>query len=68
MFIVLKKLVILSSNSNFVVGYLYLLSKSQAQFQNMEIRRNGFSVYIQSLTGNTVIMVVLSDPSIRNMC
>jgi Ras-related GTP-binding protein A/B len=32
----------------------------------MEIRKSGFSAFVQGLTGNTVVMVVLSDPLIQS--
>lgn len=52
--------------SNIIKQFKMSCSKSQAQFLSIEIRKNCFSAFIQGLTGNTVVMVVLSDPLIRN--
>lgn len=45
---------------------MLLTSKSQAQFQTMEIRTSTMSVYVRPLTPNTFILVVISDPHIQS--
>lgn len=40
-------------------------SKLQAQFQSMEVRNSCFASFIDVFTPNTYVMVILSDPSIR---
>ena len=39
--------------------------KLQAQFQSMEVRNSSFAAFIDAFTPNTFIMVIISDPSIR---
>ncbi|KAJ2997849.1 hypothetical protein HDV02_005119 [Globomyces sp. JEL0801] len=41
-------------------------SKSQASFQTMEIRNPNMSIFVQPLTPNTYILVVLSNASIQS--
>lgn len=36
-----------------------------ASFQSMEVRNSSFAVFIDVFTTNTYIMVVMSDPTIR---
>jgi len=40
-------------------------SRSQAHFQSMEVRTDQFTAFIDVLTTNTYIMVIVSDPTIR---
>lgn len=40
-------------------------SKSQAQFQSMEVRNSAFAAFIDVFTTNTYIMAVLSDSTLR---
>jgi len=42
------------------------LSKSQSSFQSMEVENESFTAFIDVLTQNTYIMVIMSDPDIRN--
>ncbi|KAJ3261731.1 Interleukin-4 receptor subunit alpha [Boothiomyces macroporosus] len=51
--------------SNIIKQFKLSCSKSQAHFQTMELRNNQMSLFIQPLTSNTYILVVLSDPNIR---
>ena len=39
-------------------------SKLTAAFQSMEVRNSTFACFIELLTPNTYVMVVISDPSI----
>ena len=41
------------------------LSKLQAQFQSMEVRNSCFAAFIDFFTPNTYVMVIMSDPAIR---
>jgi len=40
-------------------------SKSQTLFQSMEVKNSNFTAFIDVLTPNTYIMVIMSDPTIR---
>ncbi|KAJ3321742.1 Interleukin-4 receptor subunit alpha [Boothiomyces sp. JEL0866] len=51
--------------SNIIKQFKLSCSKSQAHFQTMELRNNSMSLFIQPLTSNTYILVVLTDPNIR---
>ena len=42
-------------------------SRSQAQFQGMEVRNAHFTAFIDVLTANTYVMVIMSDPTIRTL-
>jgi len=49
---------------------LYLSSdpairRTQGTFQSMEVRHSNFAGFIDYLTGNTYVMVIMSDPTIR---
>jgi hypothetical protein len=69
-----KRLVILSNSSNCHAGKegslpdrtkrLLFGSKLTAAFQSMEVRNSTFACFIELLTPNTYVMVVISDPSI----
>lgn len=41
-------------------------SKSQAQFQSMEVRNANFAAFIEGFTSNTYVMVIMSDPTIQS--
>lgn len=43
----------------------HVRSKLQSQFQSMEVRNAQFAAFIDTLTPNTYVMVVVSDTSIR---
>jgi Ras-related GTP-binding protein A/B len=51
--------------SNIIKQFKLSCSKSQSQFQSMEIRNQTMSVFVQPLTPNTSILVVIPDPQIR---
>ncbi|KAI9197064.1 Gtr1/RagA G protein conserved region-domain-containing protein [Polychytrium aggregatum] len=51
--------------SNIIKQFKLSCSKSQSQFQSMEIRTPSFAAYIDVLTNNTYIMIIVSDPSIQ---
>ena len=42
-------------------------SKLQAQFQSMEVRNSCFSAFVDFFTPNTYVMVIMSDPTIREL-
>jgi len=50
--------------SNIIKQFKLSCSKSQAQFQSMEVRNSNFAAFIDVFTSNTYIMVIMSDPNI----
>jgi len=54
------------NNQIFVENFMYFFwdSKLTAAFQSMEVRNSTFACFIELLTPNTYVMVVISDPSI----
>eukprot|EP01114_Cavostelium_apophysatum_P020402 TRINITY_DN6824_c0_g1_i1.p1 TRINITY_DN6824_c0_g1~~TRINITY_DN6824_c0_g1_i1.p1 ORF type:complete len:307 (+),score=83.73 TRINITY_DN6824_c0_g1_i1:65-985(+) len=52
--------------SNIIKQFKLSCSKSQAQFQSMEVRNSNFSAFIDAFTTNTYIMVIMSDPTIQS--
>jgi len=52
--------------SNIIKQFKLSVSKTQAQFQGMEVRNKNFAAFIDSFTANTYIMVVLTDPTIQS--
>lgn len=51
--------------SNIIKQFKLSCSKLAAQFQNMELRNSRFAAFIDIFTPNTYVMVVMSDPTIR---
>jgi len=51
--------------SNIIKQFKLSCSKTQAQFQGMEVRNSNFAAYIDAFTANTYIMVIISDSSIQ---
>jgi len=51
--------------SNIIKQFKLSCSKSAAQFQSMEVRNSHFTAFIDFLTQNTYVMVIMSDPSIQ---
>eukprot|EP00698_Gefionella_okellyi_P004469 TRINITY_DN14111_c0_g1_i1.p1 TRINITY_DN14111_c0_g1~~TRINITY_DN14111_c0_g1_i1.p1 ORF type:complete len:309 (-),score=68.86 TRINITY_DN14111_c0_g1_i1:106-1032(-) len=51
--------------SNIIKQFKLSCSKSQAQFQSMEIRNKHFTAFIDVFTTNTYVMVIMSDPKIE---
>lgn len=51
--------------SNIIKQFKLSCSKTQAQFQGMEVRNSNFTAFIDFFTTNTYIMVIVSDQSIR---
>jgi Ras-related GTP-binding protein A/B len=45
--------------------FFFVSSKSQAQFQSMEVRNANFAAFIDVFTTNTYIMVITSDLTVR---
>ncbi|KAI8810657.1 ras-related GTP-binding protein A [Cladochytrium replicatum] len=52
--------------SNIVKQFKLSCNKASSQFKSMEIKNPEFTVFIEVLTQNTVIMVIMSDPSIQS--
>jgi len=52
--------------SNIIKQFKLSCSKSQAQFQSMEVRNSNFSAFIDAFTTNTYIMVIMSDNTIQS--
>lgn len=51
--------------SNIIKQFKLSCSKTQAQFQGMEVRNSNFTAFIDFFTTNTYIMVIMSDPDNR---
>jgi Ras-related GTP-binding protein A/B len=51
--------------SNIIKQFKLSCSKTQAQFQGMEVRNSNFTAFIDFFTANTYIMIIMSDDSIR---
>eukprot|EP01090_Pellita_catalonica_P019969 TRINITY_DN6948_c0_g1_i1.p1 TRINITY_DN6948_c0_g1~~TRINITY_DN6948_c0_g1_i1.p1 ORF type:complete len:317 (-),score=37.80 TRINITY_DN6948_c0_g1_i1:8-928(-) len=51
--------------SNIIKHFKLSCSKSGAHFQHMEVRNSRFSAFIELFTGNTFVMVIMSDPAIK---
>jgi len=52
--------------SNIIKQFKLSCSKSQAQFQSMEVRNSNFAAFIDVITTNTYIMVIMSDQTIQS--
>eukprot|EP00732_Lithocolla_globosa_P006280 Lithocolla_globosa_v1_NODE_7180_length_982_cov_73.552319.p1 type:complete len:303 gc:universal NODE_7180_length_982_cov_73.552319:71-979(+) len=52
--------------SNIIKQFKLSCSKSQSQFQSMEVRNSHYTAFIDVLTRNTYVMVIMSDPSIQS--
>jgi len=52
--------------SNIIKQFKLSCSKSQAQFQCMEVRNSQFAAFIDVFTSNTYVMVIMSDPTIQS--
>ncbi|KNE72151.1 small GTP-binding protein domain [Allomyces macrogynus ATCC 38327] len=52
--------------SNIIKQFKISCMKAHAQFQAMEIRNGRVSVYLDMLTANTYLMMVVSDPDIQS--
>jgi len=52
--------------SNIIKQFKLSCSKSQAQFQSMEVRNSNFAAFIDVFTTNTYIMVIMSDQTIQS--
>lgn len=52
--------------SNIIKQFKLSCSKSQSQFQSMEVRNSSFAAFIDILTTNTYVMVIMSDPTIQS--
>jgi Ras-related GTP-binding protein A/B len=52
--------------SNIIKQFKLSCGRTQAQFKSMEIRGPSFAAFVDVLTGNTYVMVIMSDPSIQS--
>jgi len=52
--------------SNIIKQFKLSCSKSQSQFQSMEVKNSSFSAFIDVFTTNTYIMVIMPDPEIQS--
>lgn len=52
--------------STIIKQFFLSCSKSQANFQAMEVRNSNFAAFIDAFTSNTYIMVIMSDPTIES--
>jgi len=52
--------------SNIIKQFKLSCSKSQTLFQSMEVKNSNFTAFIDVLTPNTYIMVIMSDPTIQS--
>ncbi|KAH8549173.1 ras-related GTP-binding protein A-like protein [Umbelopsis sp. PMI_123] len=52
--------------SNIIKQFNLGCSRSQTHFKSMEIKGSSFTAFIDVLTNNTYVMVVMSDPSIQS--
>ncbi|KAJ3280527.1 hypothetical protein HK104_000608 [Borealophlyctis nickersoniae] len=52
--------------SNIIKQFKLSCSQSQALFQRMEVNNGRFSAFVDVLTPNTYVMVIISDPSIQS--
>jgi len=52
--------------SNIIKQFKLSCSKSQAQFQSVEVRNSNFAAFIDVFTTNTYIMVIMSDQTIQS--
>ena len=50
--------------SNIIKQFKLSCGKIQSQFQGIEVRNSLFTAYIDMFTGNTYIMVIMSDPHV----
>ncbi|CAK4396371.1 unnamed protein product [Aphanomyces euteiches] len=51
--------------SNIIKQFKLSCSKTQAQFQGMEVRNSNFTAFMDFFTSNTYIMVIMSDDQIQ---
>ncbi|KAI8057713.1 ras-related GTP-binding protein A-like protein [Syncephalis plumigaleata] len=52
--------------SSIIKQFKLSCTKLQTQFKSMEIRKDGFTAFIDALTSNTYVMVIMSDPTIES--
>ncbi|XP_065886992.1 ras-related GTP-binding protein A-like [Dysidea avara] len=52
--------------SNIIKQFKLSCSKLQTQFKSMEVRNASFSAFIDLLTPNTYVMVIMSDPDVSS--
>lgn len=51
--------------SNIIKQFKISCSKSQSQFQGMEVRNSHFTAYIDMFTGNTYIMIISAGTGVK---
>jgi len=52
--------------SNIIKQFKLSCSKFQSSFQSMEVKNSNFTAFIDILTPNTYVMVIMSDPTIQS--
>lgn len=52
--------------SNIIKQFKLSCSKFQSSFQSMEVKNSNFTAFIDVLTSNTYVMVIMSDPTIQS--
>eukprot|EP01088_Endostelium_zonatum_P014055 TRINITY_DN2933_c0_g1_i1.p1 TRINITY_DN2933_c0_g1~~TRINITY_DN2933_c0_g1_i1.p1 ORF type:complete len:304 (-),score=58.13 TRINITY_DN2933_c0_g1_i1:111-1022(-) len=52
--------------SNIIKQFKLSCSKSGSHFQNMEVTNSQFSAFIEMFTGNTYVLVLMSNPNIKS--
>lgn len=52
--------------SNIIKQFKLGCNKMGTQFQTMEVRNSNFSAFIDSLTSNACVMIIISDPNITS--
>jgi len=52
--------------SNIIKQFKLSCNKMGSQFQTMEVRNSHFSAFIDSLTSNACVMIIISDPNITS--
>jgi len=52
--------------SNIIKQFKLSCSKFQSSFQSMEVKNSNFTAFIDVLTPNTYVMVIMSDPTIQS--
>ena len=52
--------------SNIVKQFKLSCGKAQSQFQALQVRNSKFQAYLDAFTGNTYIMVIVSNPTVHS--
>jgi len=52
--------------SNIIKQFKLSCGKSNAEFQNLEVKNSNFTAFVDAFTSNTYIMVILSDTTVQS--